>query len=305
MTSVSNFGALTTTFSAPTDCSVEKWVQHNSNATSLRWGVECTSNTIAYASSCYPPGWSGANNNTALAYKGFSPGLACPYGWRPVTSASSIHRDQGWNPLNSYITSIADDEIATLCCPSGYVLKEVLCYSQTINITESLPLITTSNGKCHTQTVGPFTGKIGGTSASKGAAIFQAYPVILVNTDSSTGLSTGAKIGIGIGIPAGVLVLAAIVFIWWHRRRRARARASEVVPPAVGEPYTGKPELDTGQEVGPSAPAELPTVQTYAQAELPARKSADTPQAELPGDFGQLYSAQEDIKEDSRERTSR
>lgn len=118
MTSVENFGALTTTFTPPSDCSTEKWVQHHTDEAILRWGAGCESNTFAYNSSCFPTGWSGAANNTALAYKGFSPGLACPYGWEVEFSTSSIHRGQGWNPLNSYITSLADDEIATVCCPS-------------------------------------------------------------------------------------------------------------------------------------------------------------------------------------------
>jgi hypothetical protein len=118
MTSLTNFGALTTTFSPLADCAVEKWVQHNTISTYLHWGAGCETGTVGYASSCYPPGWSGSGNNTALSYKGFSPGLACPSGWQPVTSTSSVHRGQGWNPLNSYITSMADDEIATVCCPS-------------------------------------------------------------------------------------------------------------------------------------------------------------------------------------------
>lgn len=181
---------------------------------------------------------------------------------------------------------------------SGYGFRQ-MCYSQTDSIAESLPLLTMSNDKCYTQTIGPFTGRLGGTSTSTGSAVFQAYPVILVNT-SSTGLSTGAKIGIGVGVPAGVLILAAVVFIWWHRRRRARARVSEVVPPVVDEPYTGKPELDAGQEVSFPAPAELPTIQTSVQAELSAKKSPETPQAELPGDMGQLYSVQEETEEDQK-----
>jgi hypothetical protein len=177
-----------------------------------------------------------------------------------------------------------------------------VCYSQTTRINESLPIITVSDGSCQTKSVGPFTGKIGGTSVPQGTAAFHAYPVVLVNAGSSTGLSTGAKIGIGIGVPAGVLILAAIVFIWWHRRRRAQAKASEAVVPVVEEPFTGKPELDAGTEIAPGipeAPAELPTVQTDpSQAELATVKSPTTPQAELEGDFGQLEAVKEDREED-------
>ncbi|KAJ5203885.1 uncharacterized protein N7498_004764 [Penicillium cinerascens] len=300
MTSTTNFGALTTTWAPPSNCAVAKWVQHNTHAAILHWGAGCESGTLGYASTCYPTGWSGSANNTALSYKGFSPGLDCPSGWGSVTSTSGGPQSQGWNPFKAYITKLAHDEIATVCCPSGYDFRDV-CYSQTAKVTDSLPLITTSGGKCSTTTVSPFNGKIGGTGASAGVAAFQAYPIILVN-GSSSGLSTGAKIAIGVCVPAGVLIIAAICFIWWHRRRRRAqaARTSEPRSPAPAE-YTGKPELDANEiEPGvPGAPAELPTLQTDVQkAELPAFKSPATPQAELPGDFEQIEYEREGKKED-------
>jgi len=150
--------------------------------------------------------------------------------------------------------------------------------------------------------VPPFFGRIGGTTASKGFASIHAYPVILVNTrDSSTGLSTGAKIAIGICVPAAVLIVAVICFIWWHRRRAQATRASQSLSPAPAEPH-GKPELDAGHEIQPGvpgAPAELPALQTDTpQAELPAFKSPETPQAELAGDFEQIVSVKEEKEED-------
>jgi hypothetical protein len=64
----------------------------------------------------------------------------------------------------------------------------------------------------------------------------------------------------------------------------------------------GKPELDAGHEIAPGvpgAPAELPSLQTDTPAgELPTVKSPGTPQAELPGDFGQSAFVKEEKKED-------
>ena len=104
-----------------------------------------------------------------------------------------------------------------------------------------------SNGHCTTGTIKTFDGTIG--SNSDIAATFQAYPIFLLEntaisatgssatsttgtTDSSmgggnsTGLTTGAKIAIGICIPAGVLLIAAVLFIYWHRRGKSKAAQS-------------------------------------------------------------------------------
>lgn len=72
------------------------------------------------------------------------------------------------------------------------------------------------------------------------------------------------------------------------------------------DPYSGKPELDAGTAVNPQtkqelhaedmpsqvgvkvAPAELPTLRSNVPSEMPIHKSPDTPQAELPGDFGEF-----------------
>lgn len=99
-----------------------------------------------------------------------------------------------------------------------------------------------------------------------------------------------------------------IAFIWWHRRRKARKTEAASLPTQRPEPnsdpYTGKPELDSGEVVKPytkqeldagnevrsgrpNAPAELPALETPKTpvAELAtANRSPDTPQAELPGE---------------------
>jgi hypothetical protein len=113
---------------------------------------------------------------------------------------------------------------------------------------------------------------------------------------------------IGVCVPLGVIIIAVIAFIWWHRRRKARK--AEAVPPSTQraepdlDPYTGKPELDVGDAVKiymkqeldagnevrsgrPDAPAELPALETPKTpvAELAAaNRGPDTAQAELPGE---------------------
>lgn len=188
------------------------------------------------------------------------------------------------------------------------------CVSHTLSFASAHPFISTSDSKCIQTTSFKYFQSIG-TSASQGQATFQAYPVIIVqdsrsstslpqatdsagsaSASSSTALSTGAKIAIGVCIPVGIIILAALVFIWWHRRR-VRARSAETVAGRNldaetkdghgngHDVYAGKPELD-GSARGPIPPAELPALQSNVLTEMPSQKSPDTPQAELPGDFG-------------------
>lgn len=99
-----------------------------------------------------------------------------------------------------------------------------------------------------------------------------------------------------------------MLFIWLHRRRRARAPSSKlslgfVLKPSRGDPLTGKPELETHTplqsnrselegEGPPKEPAELSSWDT-ARAELPG----NMPQVELPGDDVVEASIQKDAGE--------
>lgn len=96
-----------------------------------------------------------------------------------------------------------------------------------------------------------------------------------------------------------ILIIAALCFIWRHRRKaKAKRDVSEVLR-SEKDPYAGKPELD-GEARDPyksqspeweldaqgrAMPVELPA-QSNVLTEMPGQKSPDTPQAELPGDFG-------------------
>lgn len=132
-------------------------------------------------------------------------------------------------------------------------------------------------------------------------------------------------------IPIGALFVAAVVFIWWHRRRKragtdpARESSSQNHGSGShGDPFTGKPELggsavgnpfekrelDAGNEIGPGvpgAPAELPV--RMPPAELSAVTGEETAVAELPGDIGgvglMMKSEVQDISDaDGNERRS-
>ena len=173
-------------------------------------------------------------------------------------------------------------------------------------------------------TSAPAYNGIDGLNGSVGGAKFQGTPIFLIQKVSGTydvptststpspgasseGLSTGAKIAIGVCVPLGVIIIAVIAFIWWHRRRKAQkaevASAGQRADQSM-DPYTGKPELDAGAAVKPDLkqeldadsevragkpdePAELPALETPKTpvAELAAaHRSPDTPQDELPGE---------------------
>ena len=72
-----------------------------------------------------------------------------------------------------------------------------------------------------------------------------------LDSESGSGLSTGAKIGIGIGVPVVVLSVILVVVVFLVRRRRSRREADEgkgeVAASGPVERRYEKPELaDTG-----------------------------------------------------------
>lgn len=115
-TTAGHFGPLTTTFTPPSDCFHEKWVQYNTKLTVLRWGAACGPGTYAYDSTCYPSGWSDATTGSP-DYKAFSPGLACPSGWTSAVDGSKVGNTKSFF-LSDYVTNLGPHEVATACCPS-------------------------------------------------------------------------------------------------------------------------------------------------------------------------------------------
>ncbi|CAI7635276.1 unnamed protein product [Penicillium pancosmium] len=254
-----------------------------------------------------PSGWT-ANYTTSAGQRGLSPSfniglmgatvgesqtatICCPSGYR-----------YGGKGCTSTATSVSARRL--------YTTSDGTCSMTTVS--DFIGHIETSNTKRDLR------GGNGDNSAtsqeSKKMATFTAYPICLVNGGENTGLSTGAKIGIGVGVPLGVFLIVGMTFIWWHRRNKSRKTAAAAAPEALrlsedmshkssrapagavkpeldnGDPMYQKAELDTGEVImsGPSkAPIEMPNEQIQsAPAELFAAQNPDTPQAELPGDFG-------------------
>ncbi|KAJ5166440.1 uncharacterized protein N7482_005221 [Penicillium canariense] len=320
MTTTTDFGPLTSIFSAPTGCATEQWVARQASSTWLRWGAGCNGKRVGYDSNCFPPGWS-AGNSTTVLNKAFNPGYACPSGYTTHANATGTAATKQYG---EYIGSIGTDSLAILCCPTHYDWNGEYCSGNQYQIA-TRSYLTVENSKCTTTSAPAYNG-VNGLNGTMGGAYLQGTPIFLIQKVGATydlptstagsssnaasgGLSTGAKIAIGICVPVGVLLIAAIAFIWWHRRKKAQkaqpAALSAQTPGPYAEPLNGKPELDAGGAVKPyvkqeldasheihpgkpAVPAELPAVQTpqtpVAEMATSVNKSPDTPQAELPGD---------------------
>ncbi|KAJ5714800.1 uncharacterized protein N7483_011981 [Penicillium malachiteum] len=176
-----------------------------------------------------------------------------------------------------------------------------LCTSNTLVLT-SRSILTVVSDQYTTQSAKDYNGVLG-KQGETGDAIFQAMSVILIRNTISNylplptstnlsrfdphhngGLSTGAKIAIGVCVPVGVIILTAIAFIVWDRRRRNKTTTSTSTDSQQspssglnGDVLTGKPELD-GVERSPPVKQELDTGQDVGALKL----NGSTP-AELPG----------------------
>lgn len=118
--SYSNYGPLTTSFSAPADCSTEKWLGFNSPTTKLAWGENCA----GVISSCYPAlrthdGTSLDINQDATLFRNlaYEPGLLCPAGFSAATvlTAGASSTPDGFH---LYVRTLRTSSVATACCPS-------------------------------------------------------------------------------------------------------------------------------------------------------------------------------------------
>ncbi|KAF3031504.1 hypothetical protein E8E12_001251 [Didymella heteroderae] len=90
---------------------------------------------------------------------------------------------------------------------------------------------------------------------------------------TTSGLSTGAKIGIGVGIPLGVIGLAAIAALFWLRRRRqARAskNSSELYVPTSSNKGNAPPYHETAMNHQGAAVYRQEAPSPQLAAELPA-----------------------------------
>ncbi|KAI8717318.1 hypothetical protein NCS52_00807100 [Fusarium sp. LHS14.1] len=148
---ITNFGPLTTTFTAPSSCATETTDRvFFANATNLamQWGFpKCKG---GYVGDCFPSGSAYDDYVTTYWerpiqqwYPYFSPGLVCPQGWSTVGTfalagnTSSANADgvftkdphdgfprrgvQPWlSPEELWSNALKPSETLVYCCPSGY-----------------------------------------------------------------------------------------------------------------------------------------------------------------------------------------
>ncbi|KAJ5659131.1 hypothetical protein N7507_005582 [Penicillium longicatenatum] len=208
------------------------------------------------------------------------------------------------------------DDLMTACCPSGYNLGPRSCFKWVQTRGERQSLGVNSDGECTTGTVEAFSGTIG--THTNVVATLQASPIFLITNTASasasvstsstadsstaggntTGLSTGAKIAIGICVPAGVLLVSAALFIFWHRRRKSKASDRPVSEaPAFGDPASENAVSEMPAS-GPQAAELLASDPKYGTSELTGSPRAPNEMSgdgvfELPG--GTEISKKEDV----------
>lgn len=98
----------------------------------------------------------------------------------------------------------------------------------------------------------------------------------------------GAKIAIGVCVPVGVLLIAALFFTIWRRRKKARAGTSDTPPPGRRIPDLKGSEFQS--ELDPSAGIIPGSAEAPLEIDGAQRFETDgTQRLELPGDSGRRY----------------
>ncbi|KAJ5280364.1 hypothetical protein N7478_005736 [Penicillium angulare] len=309
------YGALTTQFMPAANCSA-RWVNYEETNALLQWGVKCTPMGTGKSASCkttMDPVCFPEAMQTSRANHVFSPGVSCPKGWTSVHT--STYKERGEIGLDGVTATLGVGQVATVCCPINYGFASHGCNMNTTTVMPREQIITTGS-TCAVTTAGAFSNGIstnatGATGGIAKTATFSATPIILVaelnktsESSGSSGLSSGVKIAIGVCVPVGILIIAAAVFIWWHRRNKRRRAEKSSDPSTARNDSSGK-DVDEegpifpGPELAGNEPmyhrSELETQER--PVELPNERSPSTPQAELPGDFGEIL-AKKNIEEE-------
>ncbi|KAL7960448.1 hypothetical protein V8C34DRAFT_63109 [Trichoderma compactum] len=274
------FNPLTTTFTRPADCD-------GIFASSFLSGID-------FSTSCLPRGF----HTDEISY--FSPGLVCPTGYY-----SACHDNIGAKSITTVTCCPTFGTDLSLSCVTASTLESVwstlFCTWIAGDVT-SLPMTVSDNGVTSTVTRS-FSGREGlnafgirmvyqktdtetttmatttkpkNTPTSWTRSGWPAYPTGPDSSDSSGGLSPGAKaaIGVGVAVPIVVVALAVGLFSWWWRRRKQYKQvqmSQHTTPPTELHNQSTPSELasEGGMINKPLYAAEVPAHEPPA-TELPA-----------------------------------
>lgn len=244
-------GPLTTAWTYPSSCTVN--VHNCLTCLQVLQGQTCTT-ALARGymgnTECWPPR-SGSSIPTATSGWGvYSPGIECPVGY--VSACAATGSAVTGNAF-SFRFSLSAAETAIGCCPSGYACSNVdyqtcvrlastgsipvvTCTSDSSNGFSYLPLPTTITDEIATDSTTTVTMSTATLLAPLFQLVYQASDIAantstaVVETEtpepstSSGGLSTGARAGIAVGVVVAVLVIVGSAgFVWWHKRKQAKA----------------------------------------------------------------------------------
>ncbi|KAL7943535.1 hypothetical protein V8C42DRAFT_329338 [Trichoderma barbatum] len=272
------FNPLTTTFTRPADCD-------GIFASSFLSGID-------FSTSCLPSGF----HTDEVSY--FSPGLVCPTGYY-----SACHDNIGAKRITTVTCCPTFGADLSLSCVTASTLESVwstlFCTWIAGDVT-SLPMTVSENGITSTVTRS-FSGREGlnaygirmvyqktdtetttmatttkTTATSSTESSDPAKSTGPDSSDSSSGLSPGAKaaIGAGVAVPIIVVALCAGLFFWWWRRRKQynRVNLSQSTPPTELHSQDRPPPSELAHDGMLNKPyyvAEVPAQEPPAQ-ELPA-----------------------------------
>ena len=164
--------------------------------------------------------------------------------------------------------------LATPKATSSAVTSSATSSSTTSDAAESSSADTASSTD---STTGPNTGTAaaGDQTGATGSANS--------NSSGSTGLSTGAQAGIGVGVAAGVLLLAAVAFLWWRMNKMQKAmlvaqqQAAAAYPPPVTPAYYARSPAEKHELSGERPAHELQGQPYYVQGDARSAELSSQP----------------------------
>lgn len=213
--------------------------------------------------SCYPTQYQKSTPQITPAPKDLPSGsVASDSGTYYNTFFSPARCPEAWNTKKLNHDYTPQNDTLAVCCPPGYNVPNrgrgkgsnplsdyTYCHSYlpTLSASDySNPITALSNGSLTTIGLKDWS-TIGGTGtgqtvtatginvmwrlgdfpdidAAESSASASASAAAGYSPPREGGLSTGTKIGLGAGIPMGVIFVAVIAFVIWHRKKMAKER---------------------------------------------------------------------------------